>query len=99
MEAQHIVGLQQLLETCNGINQGTLKSYAMLTDKETLLVGHALTQTILQLNNTISQLAPNTDATLVEALLQQRQSLIALNCDLQTQLVGNAKPKPAKSEA
>lgn len=96
MENLNIVGLSQLIETVNGIQNNTLQSYAVLTDKEALLVGHALTQTILMMNDVIDR-AP--DKGLIESAKAMQNSLIKLNGEVQFQLVANARRKPVKSEA
>lgn len=79
-----------LISTVNAIKQGNSSSYAILSDKEVLIVINSLSHII---NSMLTKLNEIKDKDVHEAFNLQLKEILAVNAELQQQLIINNKPK------
>ena len=79
-----------LITAVNAIKQGNSSSYAILSDKEVLVVINSLSHVI---NSMLTKLNEIKDKDVHEAFNLQLQEILAVNAELQQQLIINNKPK------
>jgi hypothetical protein len=82
-----------------GIRNGTIKSYCILADSESLLALNALSMAMGALATSMTTPMAESDPVLKATIQKQFLQLLQLTSEIQSQLLQNSQPKPSVPES